>query len=148
MRRFNYVRGRNPNKPVPIEERFWQYVEKTDGCWNWTANRDRDGYGLIKGILDGRRTTLVAHKVSFALSGGVIPKGCQLDHLCRNPRCVRPEHLEVVTGRENNSRSASPSAVNAKKTHCIHGHELTPSNCRIDRKGHRRCKVCDRKRKS
>jgi hypothetical protein len=67
----------------------------------------------------------------------------KLDHLCRNPACVRPDHLEAVTARENTLRGIGPTAVNALKTHCVHGHEFTPENTRM--KGIRRvCRECQR----
>jgi HNH endonuclease len=51
-----------------------------------------------------------------------------LDHLCRNPKCVNPEHLQIVTNKENILRGVSFTAENASKTHCVRGHELTPDN--------------------
>jgi len=136
--------GRNPAERIPLKQRFWFYVSKTENCWNWMGHTDPDGYGTIKMLRHGKYVTKLAHKVSFALHRQKIPRGMQIDHLCHNRRCVRPDHLELVSGRENNSRSNSPSALNAKKTHCIRGHELSGPNCYITRMGHRSCKLCDR----
>jgi hypothetical protein len=127
-----------------IEFRFWLRIAKTlDGCWEWTGGCDKDGYGQLKVRRHGKITTMRAHHMAFTLMGRSIPNGMQLDHLCRNRCCVRPEHLELVSGAENNARSGSPSAVNARKTHCIRGHEFNQSNTRVDKNGHRRCKICD-----
>lgn len=67
------------------------------GCWTWTASKNRDGYGSVQwgGLL--RR----AHRVSYALFVGAIREGYVLDHLCRNPACVNPDHLEQVTHTVN-----------------------------------------------
>ena len=69
----------------------------------------------------------------------------------RNPACVNPAHLEAVTHRENVLRGAGVSAIQARKTHCKHGHEFTPENTMKVRtpsgNGGRRCRTCDRIRK-
>jgi hypothetical protein len=119
-------------------ERFWSFVDKTDGCWLWTGHTAR-GYGFFS--QDWKRTA--AHRVSYEWTVGPIPNGMQLDHLCRNPRCVRPDHLEPVTGRENLMRGTSFVSVNAAKTHCAQGHELSEANTR-HWKGHRICRTCAR----
>jgi hypothetical protein len=90
-----------------------------------------------------RRKLLKAHRVTYALVKGPIPAGLQLDHLCRNTSCVNPNHLEAVTTRENTMRSTGLSALNAKKTHCLRGHEFTPENTYVKRgDGARVCRQC------
>ena len=80
-----------------LEERFWEKVEKTEGCWLWTANatKDREGnrrYGLIGA---GRRGegTLYAHRVSWEIHNGPVPQDMYVLHRCDNPCCVNPLHL-------------------------------------------------------
>ena len=71
----------------------------------------------------------------------------QLDHLCRNTRCVNPEHLEAVTQRENILRGIGFAARQARQENCIHGHAFTPENTYVH-KGHRYCRACRNRRRS
>ena len=131
-----------------VAERFWSKVDK-DGpvsthrpdlgqCWVWTAGL-RDGYGNFG--LNGKMVG--AHRMAWRLSGfPEPPPQWTLDHLCRVRRCARPSHLEPVDNRTNVLRGEGPTAVNAVKTHCKHGHEFTPANTRIDRRGYRFCRAC------
>ena len=121
-----------------IAARFWPKVERTDGCWNWTAVKTREGYGHLK--VAGK--PYFAHRLVFALQGHEIPAGLTVDHLCRNPGCVNPDHLELVTMRENVLRGVGPSAANAKKTHCLRGHEFSLENTRVLYGRTRRMRVC------
>lgn len=77
--------------------RFWSKVNKTDGCWEWTASLDTSGYGLFryKGILNK------AHRFCYENFVGPIPKGKLMCHKCDNPKCVRPDHLFIGTHQDN-----------------------------------------------
>jgi len=95
---------------VPEAERFWALVEKTDSCWLWTAHLDRWGYGVFFGDSTGtgKRRSVSAHRMVYLLwHGEPVPSDLQLDHLCRVRHCVRPDHLEPVTGLVNMRRSAA-----------------------------------------
>lgn len=124
-----------------VEDRFWAKVDVGHplGCWEWTGSKTRR-YGAF--WLDGQK---YAHRVAFTLLRGPIPDGLTLDHLCRNPPCVNPDHLEAVTQGENVARGNSPPARHGRKTQCVNGHEFTPENTytRPDGTG-RHCRACMR----
>ena len=107
-----------------------------DDCWLWQG-RLHKGYGAF-----GKRSLRV-HRVAYAAAFGAIPKGLEIDHLCRNRRCGNPAHLEAVTHAVNVGRGARATA-----THCKHGHEYTPENTlhQTDYLGRpfRRCRICNR----
>lgn len=133
----------------PEAVRFWRKVDKGAGCWRWRgAINVTSGYGVFQRG-DGRGTVM-AHRWAYESERGAIPAGLQIDHLCRTRRCVRPDHLEVVTQRENLMRGETVTARNAAKTHCPQGHEYTPDNT-YDYTGRgagrgRSCKTCQAER--
>lgn len=83
-----------------VVSRFWAKVNKTDGCWLWTASTTR-GYGQVAFRADGRFVMVYAHRLSWELSYGGIPAGLSVLHRCDTPRCVRPDHLFLGTQRDN-----------------------------------------------
>lgn len=83
--------------------RFWSKVVFTEGCWLWMAAKDKLGYGFFSLA----RRSVRPYRVSLALSGASLKKGLVVDHLCRNPQCVNPAHLEQVTVKENTRRGLS-----------------------------------------
>lgn len=111
-----------------------------DGCWQWTAGVGKAGYGIF--WLEGK--SVLAHRVVYQIFEGPIPDGLQLDHLCRNRLCVRPDHLEPVSARTNTLRSEANSAVNARKSECHRGHPLLGANLYVNPRGERQCRECQR----
>jgi HNH endonuclease len=69
----------------------------TPGCWIWKGSKTSEGYGRIKIC----QKELVAHRVSYAIYKGKIPKGLVIRHKCDNPNCVNPEHLLTGTHGDN-----------------------------------------------
>lgn len=117
--------------PSPVR-RILDRVDYCDsGCWEWTGAHNGSGYGRIS--VNG--VHMATHRVTYAWARGSIPTGLVLDHLCRNPRCCNPSHLEAVTVQENALRG--PGSV----TVCKAGHEFTDSNTyRLN--GRRWCRAC------
>lgn len=118
-------------------ERFWPKVDADGDCWVWMAGRTADGYGRFRA---DQETRVLAHRWSYEILVGEIQLGFQLDHLCKNPPCVNPDHLQPVPPRENVRRSSVRSR-NVSKTHCPQGHPYSGEN--LIKSGSRRsCRVC------
>ncbi len=79
-----------------VLERFWEKVDKSDGCWEWNAGLTT-GYGGFK--LNGKR--VLAHRMSWLITNGSIPSGMNVLHKCGNRKCVNPEHLYIGTQVDN-----------------------------------------------
>ena len=141
----------------PEGERFWIKVNVNGSipahrpslgrCWVWTASTSNGGYGKFKRAHPG--PLVGAHVWAYLSTGKGIPDGHDLDHLCRNPPCVRPDHLEPVTRQVNTLRGESPAARHAKKAHCVNGHPLSGENLAVrliagTSRTRRRCRECER----
>lgn len=106
------------------------------GCWHWSGRVGPRGYGIF-----GNKNSS-AHRLAYEMRCGPVPDGLVIDHLCRNPLCVNPEHLQAVTQKENTLRGVGPTAINAHKTHCVRGHALIGHNLVIRPGGWRKCRAC------
>lgn len=114
-----------------------------DDCWEWRGNIASNGYGRFF-LLKGRERKYVgAHRIAYTHAKGKIKN--HIDHLCRNRKCVNPNHLEDVTCKENVLRGVGPAAINARKTQCPKGH---PYDRVVQYKGRnhptRVCSICNR----
>lgn len=108
-------------------------------CWMWTGSTFAGKeYGQIKH--EGKNWRV--HRLAYELLVGPIPSGLVVDHLCRQPRCFRPDHLEAVTSVVNTHRGEGPSAINARRATCSHGHLLAGENLYLTPDGRRKCRVC------
>ena len=127
----------------PDRARFWCKVDRRgpDECWEWTASRSGNGYGIF--WLGGKQKR--AHRISWQLMNGAPPVGLVSDHLCRNRLCVNPSHIEFVTNRVNVLRGASGITGEPppnKEIACINGHVRNDDNTYTRKNGLRECRVC------
>lgn len=127
---------------ITREARFWAKVVVGHplGCWVWVGARHPLGYGNFNA---GNYTYEAAHRWAYRHLMGDIPDGLHLDHLCRNPPCVNPDHLEPVTHLENVRRGVTGD-VNARRlrrTHCKQGHLII-----TEPSGYRGCRTCAKMR--
>ena len=112
----------------------------TNTCILWPFSVTQFGYGCVWVM----GSQYLAHRVAYEHTYGPIPSGLELDHLCRIPACFNPHHLEAVTHLSNVQRGRN---YRREMTHCLQGHEFTPSNTRIRADGiGRRCRICDHDR--
>lgn len=127
---------------------FFRKINNENGCWIWQGHKEEFGHGQFWADINGSGLKIQkAHRYSYYLFHGKIDDNLVIDHLCRNPSCVNPFHLELVTQRENLIRGYGCSGRNFRKTHCIRGHDLNdPRYAR--RQPHapnqRRCLECRR----
>lgn len=146
--RMHYKRWQKHGDPMMVlqirgdhEARFFSNVaEDASGCWIWTGRTSR-GYGDFS---VGEQLHIRAHRWAYELLVGPIPEGLTLDHLCRTPACVHPWHLDPTPIGVNVLRGNAPTAINARKTHCVHGHPFDEENTYREGDGYRRCRTCRR----
>lgn len=118
-------------------ERFWGHVERGEDCWEWAGPSGR-GYGRF--AIDGRH--YAAHRVAWLIEHGRQPESEVLDHLCSNPACVRPDHLDDVTQSENCRRGENGYG---SRSLCRAGlHEIIDPDNVIEGSNGRQCRECVR----
>jgi hypothetical protein len=117
-----------------------------DGCWLWTRG-GKTKYPQIRLTreIDGKTWNReeYVHRLSYEQNRGPIPSGMTVHHLCSNTRCVRPDHLELLSSADNVRRRYSP-------THCANGHPWDEANTYWWRPPNgtpvRLCRACNRLR--
>jgi hypothetical protein len=121
--------------------RFWQRVERSEGCWWWTGARLPHGYGIFTTTF--RKGPVAAHRVSWVIANGRIPAGMSVCHACDNKLCVRPDHLFLGTHAENmadmQGKARQPVILPSRTAPC--GHTFTTNNT-IQTRGGRECVIC------
>lgn len=127
-------------KPRPASERFLAKVQigAADECWPWLGRKSGRGYGMfaVECRRDRPNFDMGAHRFAYEHFVGPIPEGLVIDHLCRNPVCVNPAHLEPVTQAENILRGEWAQGDSCKRGHdyAEHGY-IRPT-------GARDCRAC------
>lgn len=129
-----------------MAQRFWNRVEKTNGCWQWTGSTDTNGYGQLR--IPGPRSShkkVRTSRYSWVLHYGPIPNGMLVLHTCDNRRCVRPDHLWLGTQADNMADMSNKGRhpYHHRQT-CKQGHPFTEENTYRygpDRKW-RGCRIC------
>jgi hypothetical protein len=119
------------NNRFAREAKDGSFAVAANGCWPWQRHLSAGGYG--------------PHRRYYRRYRGEIPDGLHIDHLCRNRACVNPHHMEAVPQGVNSLRGVGAPAQNARKTHCKHGHELTPENTYKSNGQWRGCRECRRR---
>lgn len=122
--------GRTKLTALQREATFWSRVDvgPADACWAWRGGRFDNGYGAFR--YDGR--TLSAHRYVARLAyGAKAVTGAVIMHLCDNPACVNPTHLQIGTYRTN-MQDASAKGRMARGER-VNGAKLTEEAVRLIR---------------
>lgn len=122
------------DKNIPSNEYFHSSYKVTEaGCWEWQRYIAPNGYSKMR--RDGH---YYAHRWSYSFFKGPIKPYLEINHLCFNRKCVNPDHLEQVSGSQNQKHALM---MRGRKDHCKRGHNYNETGFRLSR-GKRECLVC------
>jgi hypothetical protein len=139
--------------PIEITDTLTQRISSrlspptNAGCLLWLGSRLPAGYGRISVKIDGQYHNIYTHRYVATATYGPIPDDMVVDHLCHNPPCCEPTHLDITTHTENSvyrSNGKHPALVRLALTHCRNGHEYTDATTGRRANGSRRCLECRR----
>ena len=130
-----------------MDERFWEKVDTSGECWEWTASTSHGGYGRIN-LPGSPKRSMGAHRYSFLLHYGPFDQRLFVCHHCDNPGCVRPNHLFLGDAIDNAvDMSLKRRGKGQDRTHCPKGHPYDDENTYYppSRPNSRACKECSRR---
>lgn len=143
MHYLRWKEGRPMLDPPPADSAFDRCLVG-DGCWEWQGALTTSGYGQ----LTYRQRRYMAHRRAWEeWHQREIPVGLVVMHLCDNPRCIRPDHLQLGTDADNvhDAIRKGRNTQSVPKATCTQGHEYTPENTYVLPSGRRRCRECRRR---
>ena len=134
-------------KTVSMTQRLLALVQVVEGdCWKPRRYIEPHGYARL--MIGGELRYL--HILSYETFVGPVPKGKELDHICRHTWYFNWEHVEPVTSRVNSLRGEHPLFKACREGRCLKGHDVSGGNVYRRCDGRPRCRQCelDRRRKA
>lgn len=139
------IAASNRRRTRPANERFWIKVDQpnANGCREWLASRDRNGYGRFR----AEGCMISAHVWAWEDANGPVPDGLYVCHHCDNPPCTEVNHLFLGTAKDNQRDAAAKGRMrngNEQKTQCPQKHPYSGDNLYTAPNGDRICRSCVR----
>ena len=101
----------------PIPDLLARYTIAATGCWEWTATRNRQGYGVVGLAINGKPCGVPAPRLQWMHHHGEIPPGQVVMHTCDNPACINPGHLRLGTQADNLADMRAKGRANHRPNH-------------------------------